>query len=184
MEAIPKLFFNGSPLDPDNLNYTWKINNQTQIHASGKGKHAIRFRADNIVGAVKNISLTVSSATGVVSANGSISIPVYRPKVLLYKEEPLIGAKNENALNTITVVSGEDALLRAEPFFFNKGAANNLEYTWRVNNDIVTGSQRSSPVLTLKTESGVSGEQGINVSVKNPENTFQTTNTLINAYVE
>jgi hypothetical protein len=82
----------------------------------------------------KKESLDVSATgigTGVVTQK-NFEVPIFKPKILFYEKDPLLGIKYNRTLDSsFEVASGEKTIV-AEPYFFGPSSALSpeLDYAW------------------------------------------------------
>jgi hypothetical protein len=153
------------------ISYTWKSGQSTSLENSGYNKNSYIFK-NSMFDDKNEVTVIASSITGDYSAENTVKIPIYKPKIVFYKKSPIEGTIYNNALeNTIDMIEDEITIV-AEPYFISlKDNENNFSYRWQINdNDIGTPSIKRE--LTVRPESR-GGYATISLEMENLKELFQ-----------
>jgi len=167
--AIPHLVTNkGVRLNPENLIYTWEQDGIVLGNLSGYGKNSIVLRAKTVARGRTSVSVTVSSFNQNITAQKTVSVRTVEPQILFYEKHPLEGIKYERAINTFSL-SKEEITFRAEPYFFSLDDIQNdkLDYQWTLNKEKVAQVGKNKKEITLRQDSGASGNATIEFKIEN-----------------
>lgn len=176
VHALPQLFISAAQtLNPDNLVYQWKIDDQDARDQSGRGKTFFSFRVANGRGVTHRVSVIAESEDKTVRAFAKADIRVEDPQILFYEDKTLEGPRYERAAQHFSVAGGEETRLRAEPFFFLRGSIDALNYQWRVDGRALGAGEKPRQFL-LRTEQGSIGSHHVSLDVENPFQLFQRGN--------
>ena len=147
--AVPNIIdLEGRRIDPKNLIYKWKKNWEVLGSLSGFGKNIYLFDSsktfrDNI------ITVDVQTLDGKFRATKSIKLSFCQPKIIFYKDAPLLGIMFENAITDKFKLKEDEVTFFAQPFFFSKSDIfNNLELEWFMNGKKIKKSLGN--ILTFK----------------------------------
>lgn len=174
--ALPHLFSKGKEILGSDLIYEWSLNFKKDIRASGAGKNSFIFQLKDFDDF--DVTLKVSSRDnsavfekGFTFSADSIST---QPKILFYENNPLEGPRYNKALAREITLSNGEIGIRAEPFFFSRGALANLSYEWTMNAEKIFPEQFAN-VLSLRTgPANGGGRSVIGLRISNPVNLLQT----------
>jgi len=161
-------------ISPGTLVYQWKRNFTVSQKNSGYGKNAFVFQNDYL-NDKEDVSVQAADGTGgTYSAQASLEIVPYSPKILFYEVKPAEGEDFNNALSNGWKMTGTEATIAAEPYFFSPKTAldKNFNYSWSINdNSIATPEVKN--VLTVRPDSGAVGTGKISLSLENAATLFQ-----------
>jgi len=174
--AMPNIVTeNGSPLNPKNLVYSWRVNGNPATDASGYGKNYIFF-AGGIPLKPAKITVEVSSLDQVYAAEGDTSFSPIQPQIIFYEDNPLLGILYNKALTGRVKLQNQEIKIAAIPYFtgslYREGR--DLSYGWQMNNKPVTTLADGSG-LTFRQNSGTAGTASVSLEISNPSKIFQTT---------
>lgn len=164
--AIPQVKDGALQTDVNNFVFRWKRDDKVVQSGSGYGKNSLLLRQSYLN---KKESLDVSATgigTGVVTQK-IFDVPIFKPKILFYEKDPLLGIKYNRTLDSsFEVASGEKTIV-AEPYFFGPSSALSpeLDYAWTINGQSIYTPEIKN-VLTIKkgTSTGVAT---IGLEIKN-----------------
>lgn len=153
------------------ISYTWKNNDSVVQDASGYNKNSFTFK-NSMFDGINNITVNASSVNDNYSAEKTIQIPVYKPKIIFYKKSPTEGVLYNNALNKETTMSEDEVTIVAEPYFLSiKGNENNFNYTWQINGEGIQTPSKKTELTVRPTSRG--GYATINLVIENINELFQ-----------
>lgn len=107
----------GGTLKPSSLSYEWTVDGQLIPNSSGIGKSAILV-ASPLQYRARTISVEVKSATGNLVGGSTVSITAQEPTVLIYKNDPLLGVRFNNALKETYTIAGVETSLYGTTYSF------------------------------------------------------------------
>ncbi len=142
-------------INPSQLVYTWKTGNQILQDASGIGRSTLIALAP-LLYRDTDLSVTVSTQSGVGMGQASLAISPTEPSVVLYHDGPLLGPNFDSALGSDYTMSGTEDAFRAVPYFFGSIPA----LAWSVNG-VENGSD---PVVTVRTTGTGAGTSALSVT--------------------
>jgi hypothetical protein len=170
--ALPWLTTSGvNFLNPQELVYTWSRNGRVLGSQSGFGKQTVTITGPSLFQEI-DIKVEVVSFGGSLRAQNSLTLAPQEPEIVLYEKDSLRGVLWGVALGEEYVFSGDEATLRAEPYFFSKeDALNNASFIWSLNGNPVSGAEEKEITLRRPEESGRSR---IDVEIINNNRFLQT----------
>ncbi len=175
LTAIPTITnSSGVKINPNNLIYKWTLNSSVLPNQSGYGKNTITLPGNTNL---REITITAEASTldGTRSVKEEVVLNSNNPKTLIYERHPLYGLGFNKALKNFNMES-QEINLKAVPYFFDNQEDHTVNYTWMMNNQIVSSSGNPS-LLTLRREGeAVSGTALISVSMTSLSKTRQRAN--------
>lgn len=157
------------------ISYTWKNADSTNLDSSGYNKNSYIFKND-IFNDKNEITVIASSVAGNYTAENTIEIPVYDPKIIFYKKSPIEGILYNNAYNKESAMTEDEITLVAEPYFMSlKG--NDFSYNWKINGETINTPSKKTELTIRPASRG--GYATINLIMENLDDLFQkASNTL------
>lgn len=153
------------------ITYTWKNSGNTILDASGYNKNSYVFKND-MFDDKNEITVTASSVAGNYTAQKTLNIPTYQPKIIFYKKSPTEGTLYNNALSKQTTMSEDEMTLVAEPYFISlKGHEKYFTYKWQINGSTIPTPSKNTELTIRPTSRG--GYATINISIENISELFQ-----------
>lgn len=157
--------------------FTWKRDFKTIPEQSGRGRDVLTMGGDHLFNS-KGISVTAISAGKSLTAQGSAGIVVQDPKIVLYRNDPLLGIRYDRALSGAYRFSEAELSIRPEFFFFSLDTDAILETAWNMNGrPFVTPPGRFA---TFRNNNGREGSASLSVQVLHTKKLLQTAATNIN----
>jgi hypothetical protein len=145
--------------------YTWKKDGDILGDFSGYGKNTFNWRG-TVISRPFNVEVDVSTSAGISIGSANVNINPQSPVVALYQDDPLLGVLANKNLKNITMI-GKELSIAAVPYFFNKGTEPvNLEYKWTMNGQSIA-NQLDPSILTVRNNTGLSGNSTIGLQVSN-----------------
>ncbi len=153
------------------ITYNWKNNNSAVLDASGYNKNSYIFK-NSMFDTKNEITVAASSVDGRYTAEKTIQIPTYSPKIVFYKKSPTEGILYNQSLEKEADMFEDEITLVAEPYFLTlKNNETNFTYDWKINgNNIQTPSKKSE--LTVRPTSR-GGYATISLTIQNMNELFQ-----------
>jgi hypothetical protein len=153
------------------LTYTWKNNESVALDSSGYNKNSYIFK-NNMFDGTSNITVNASSVNENYSAEKTIQIPIYKPKIVFYKKSPTEGVLYNNALNKEAEVTEDEITIIAEPYFLSlKGNENNFNYNWQINGENIQTPSKKMELTVRPASRG--GYATISLVIENLNELFQ-----------
>ena len=180
--AVPTVAQSGKSLAVSQLIFRWVKDFNPIQSASGLGKNVLEYRADPN-GAPSAISVEVSTEQGDKLAEARVIINLAKPKLVLYRVEPLTNPDRARALTSITPINSSETTLLAQPFFFSRldFANRNLAFDWRVNSASAPTQREDTRLFTVAAANQDEGQAPLTVTARNtglPPQTASRTITL------
>ncbi len=107
---------NGVQLNPSTLSYSWVVDGVRIANSSGIGRNTILV-ASPLQYRDRSISVTVQSQDGTLVGGDSSVFYANKPTIRIYKKDPLLGIRFDQALYGTFVVGNTESSLYAVPFF-------------------------------------------------------------------
>jgi hypothetical protein len=168
---------NGKKLRPDELIYSWRVDNKAVPRLSGRGKNTIAVSQTKPVDSLF-IEVEIESADKTLFGRRTLSIPIRESELLVYENNPLLGVLFNKAVGNLHALIGQEVKFITYPFFmsFANRNADYINYSWELNNKPITlGENKSSITVSHGGKEG--GSAKISVSVQNSIEIFQRSDT-------
>lgn len=177
--AIPDFKRNGTSVSSGSLIYTWKIDGQVIESASGMGKDQFYYQG-KVIQRPFTVTVNVTDPNSSLIARKDINIKEFRPNLVIYENNPLIGTVFEQAINGDFVLERKEIDFTAIPYFFSAEYSNdsNLSYEWFMNGKKVT-TQANQNNITFRNDTGLSGQSLISVKLNHFNKIIQSSNSRL-----
>lgn len=153
------------------ISYTWKRADSVVSSASGYNKNYYMFN-DSMFEDDNNITVIASSVSGNYSAEKTITVPTYNPKIVFYKRSLADGILYNYALNNETNMKESEMTILAEPYFMTtKDTPDEFNYKWQINGNIVDTPEKNNEMTVRPASRG--GYATISLTIKNLSKLFQ-----------
>jgi hypothetical protein len=173
--ALPNLVTAGGVrLNPNNLIYTWSVDNTVQGSKSGYGKNSFVYTGTILARDVL-IQVEVSSGDKATKGKAVALLSPLDPEVLLYESSPLYGALFNRELGSNGFsLNGKEVTLSAVPFSTSATSPNdsNLSYFWSINGSTIPVPKTQS-YATFRNTTGQQGNSLVGISVSNTTHLLQ-----------
>lgn len=151
-------------IPPENLVYTWRLNNRVLEGGMVRGRNSISFTMPQ--GRFATLSLEVKRPDEPPFARKIIDIPSFAPELVFYELSPLYGLITR-AVSRELIMMGNTIAIRAEPYNLDLATYNAPSHLeWRVDNRIVQNPSSNPYNLPLEMRGG-SGISRISFHVRN-----------------
>lgn len=172
--AVPNLINQNGKVSMNNLSYVWAKDGKVQNDSSGWGKSFFIFQ-NSYLDRDNTVEVKVSDISGNTNASGKITLNTTNPKILFYKNDPLLGVRWENALSNGFNINQEGEILTIEPYFFSPKNINSsdLTFDWSINGEKISTPEPKN-ILFIKPETGQSGTATIKIDINNVNTLFQS----------
>jgi hypothetical protein len=166
--AIPQIQQNKTLLSPEDYTFTWKKQDRIIQASSGYGKNAFTFTKDYLNPSEMIEVIGQNNKTG-ARATGKISVQAFKPKILFYEKNSLLGIRQQQALQNGYTVGDSDKTIIALPYFISpqNNMSKELVYEWKINDRFVP-TPAIKNILTLRkgTQKGVAAIEVTITSLK------------------
>lgn len=167
--AVPALFVGGVKVTPENLVYTWRINNNAKPTKIGYGVRSLTITPPQFASAF-TVSVLVATADGSVRAERTITVTPTAPKAVVYERQPLAGVRFDRAITNTFTLTGSEATFVAYPLYVEDPAA--LDVAWMVGKSVVEPGDNPWE-LTLRREGIGAGQYAIQFSLTSATKLFE-----------
>ena len=173
--AIPNFLSGSRTIDPGDLVYNWKRNDNVLTGASSYGQESILIK-NNKLRPTETFEVTASTPDNNNQATAKMALSFYDPKILFYQKDPETGLTSPYSQSRVVLTGGSSTVV-AQPYFFSLTGPNklsSLQMDWKMNDNPITLPDTENPnIVTLKNPGG-SGIANLAVSVSNPNTDFQS----------
>ncbi|NOY35546.1 MAG: hypothetical protein GXP44_01335 [bacterium] len=170
--AVPFLFSGGKTISASDLVYSWYLNFKINKNASGAGKQHFIFKIKDNGDYTITVRASNRSNSVVFERSVTVSADDYAPEILFYKTDPMKGVFYNKTVGRELNLNGEEISVRAEPFFFARGALGKLLYRWKMNGKAIRPGPVPS-IVDFRLKPDVSGSARVDLTVNNPVNVLQ-----------
>ncbi len=140
--------YTGGNVSPSDYTYVWKHNNQVLFGGAIKGKQVAEIKIG--LGIEQIISVDVINSRGETVAKKSIVLPLAKPEILFYEENPLRGA-SQIALSDTYYLIDDEVTLRAEPYYMDSNIFSTEPLIeWSLNSKQIPNPSSDPQYLTLQ----------------------------------
>lgn len=159
----------GENFNPDNLTYTWRVNNSTIGGGAVRGETSTQTETPNRRS--MTISVRVTQPNGAAVAQGEITVPIARPEVHMYRVSSLLGT-TEYTLDDPYTLSSNAATVRALPYYLPLQALQgNNTVNWRIGPEDVSGEDDDRFAVTIPRDN-TRPDARVQFSFRHPQNTL------------
>jgi len=164
------LLNDGSFIDPQNVVYTWRVNNKVIEGGPMRGGNKVAFatpRGGSVV-----VSVTATTPTGETIASRAVGVGIVLPELSFYEKHTLYGMQSNPITNNTSLV-GSILTLQAEPFFLDSRVYNNPDVAeWEINS-VSTDNGSSNPYEITLRSSGGNRSTNVNFHVRSLQEILQ-----------
>ncbi len=170
--ATPDAANSKNSLNAGNLVFVWEKDGNAIQESSGYGKNSFSFTGPKPYGET-NVRVKVSSLNDAISSEMRIYLPLSRPFILFYENNPLLGTRYNKPLDTKLTLTKRELSVTAEPYFFSNEYESGppLYYSWSLNGKGVATAGRT---VTLRNEAGSKGASELALAIRSPKLLFQS----------
>lgn len=161
--AIPQIILDGRTLGPQELIYSWDLDDEGGI-VSGIGEEVLRVKMSDLPGTSHHVGVTIEDTGKRIKKEGEVFLIAHMPRVVIYPSSPLGGGEWRTAAAVLITSAGKLLDFVAEPFFFSALSKKVLSYRWDVAGAEVAGTPQNPHALTINTEGLGSGSITISTS--------------------
>lgn len=161
--AIPQIILGGRALGPNELIYSWDLDDEEGI-VSGIGKEVLRVKMSDLTGTSHHVKVAIEDTGKRIKKEGEVFLIASSPKVVIYPSSPLGGGEWRAAAAVFITSAGKLLDFVAEPFFFSVASKKNLSYGWNIARVEVAGAPQNPHALTVNTAGMESGSIAISIS--------------------
>lgn len=178
--AIPNLINQNTGVNMNNLAYVWTKDGNIQSDSSGWSKSSFMLQ-NSYLDKTNVVEVKISDISGGSTASGKITLFTTQPKIIFYENSPSLGTKWEKSLENGYKINSNGTTFVVEPYFFSPKDINSsdLTFDWSLNKE-KTETPRPKNVLSVRPDTGKSGNALIKVVVNNIRTLFQSAEKEIN----
>lgn len=180
--AIPQISVGGSSIAPENLSYTWSLDDEEDA-VSGIGKQTFRIRVSDLPGTTHDVRVVIQDQQKRIKKEGRIFITPSNARAAIYQSSPLGGIEPRTSPSFIYAPLKELDLV-VEPFFFPITSKRNLTYKWSVAGNETSGSVQAPFLLTLYPGSKALSSIPVSVNVSTENNLFLPISKLVTLFFQ
>ncbi len=164
--------------DPTRATYTWELNGSVLGGLSGVGRSSLRISGSPFI-IDRSVRVTVTGANG-KSGFGFVTIPVAKPKLLVYEDSALGGVLFSRAItDSVSAQTDTDIVLSAYPYFFSTNSRTNLPYDWKIN-----GQRSDSTIAELVARSETTGTSTVSVEAHNTQRILERASEMLSIVLQ
>ncbi len=183
ISAMPNFKLNNDSLKLDDAVYLWDRNDNKILNVGGYAKDSITIQ-HNKLRASEKITATVSDVDGGTKTKKTITLPIRDPEIHWYYKDINNYRKLLSVDRGLRIASGDTTLV-AEPYFFSTAAfADDLDYSWKVNNETLYLAPGSIKKELLVQNPEQDGQASFSLSLENPKTFLQTAASTILLYFQ
>ena len=173
--AIPNIYKDGEKISSKDLVYTWSKNKTVLQTSSGYGKDTLII-AQDFLSRPFTIDLTAKTIDGQMVIEKSVSINPLRPHLVLYEEDPLLGLKTEQGIDSSYRLTKNEVWLRAVPYFTDITNRSNgfVNIEWTMNGQTVKSGPLEERIVLKRPEDGEIGRVNIATIFENKSKLLQS----------
>lgn len=178
--AMPEIMVNNTPLNANNMIYSWKKDFSNIQDANGYGKNFLIFRNDYLENS-NNIGVTANTIDNKYSSASRVNIRMFDPELLFYKKDISLGTVWNMALGDNYFIKNNDILV-ASPYFISPRDIRrpDLLFRWFINDSPIDIANYQKTVFPLVVEPGTSGTSKVKLEIESTDKIFQTAKKEIN----
>jgi len=178
--AMPELKNGSNTINPNNLVYSWQLDENNQEGDSGYGKNSFTYTSD-FLDSSNDVSVDVATLDSQSSTEGALNIKTVEPKINFYKDDPALGTLWQQSLFNGYQVLGT-MVVQAAPYFVSPKDFRLpfLTFTWSVNGQQAPTLPNNKSLLPLQTQAGASGTSQIGLEIDSTQNLTETVSKQIN----
>lgn len=168
--AFPSFIENGVGIPPNNVAYTWTVNDERMAAASGLGKQTLTARLDYL--SDSTVVKVLARTPGGSVAESSITILPNDIDPLFYLYDPILGADYAHAI-TRRFEMTKEAALKLEPYYISKvvGQDTGESYFWTL--DGVAVDTQTPTLINLRPKEKSYGVKNLSVAIENTKRRLQ-----------
>lgn len=130
--------------NPDFLYYRWLLDDDVVGWANGIGKTSFVFAAEKWAGDFHKIGLQIlDSSRQVTLFQGSVYVKIVSPEILISNPDN----SRYSIVETLKAATGKKIKLTAWPFFFNIRRITDMDFSWQIDGQELSGEENSDPNL-------------------------------------
>lgn len=161
---------------PENLKYSWFLDDVFQENKSGYGRMSFEFTIRRISGRSHIVSVQIFNESRSFFTEREITIPIVEPEVVIYSSNGNSNFSDEGN-KTSLIIAGKKSSFVAKPYFFSIKKLTDLSFEWRfAGHESTISSAYGANVLELninEKEDDKILERTLDIDIKNKTNSFQ-----------
>ncbi len=163
--------------------YLWSRNDNRILGVGGYGKDSITIEQNRLRDSEK-ITVNIANLGNNAKTERSIIIPTMDPEIHWYVRDDFNYRRLLSVDRGLRIMGGDTNLV-AEPYFFSTtGGANDLNFTWKVNNETIYLDPDASSQELLVHNPQKTGQTNFQVSIENPKTFLQSAARTLSLYFQ
>jgi len=163
--------------NPNNLKYSWFLDDVFQENKSGYAKTSFEYRVRRSNGETHTVLLKVFNESHSFAVEKSIEIPITSPEIVLCFSNGS-SFSSDRKIKTVDVSADKKSFFIVRPYFFNITKLTDLNFEWTfANQEPIDSSAYSANILDLlisgKTDEGIL-QKSLSVTVTNKSDSRQS----------
>jgi hypothetical protein len=178
--AVPEIKSGSVLVSPTTMVYAWKKDYTNNVDGSGYGKNYFIYTSDYLDDS-NNIGVKASTVDQKYSLDASIDVGTVQPKILFYKNDPVLGTQWEQSLSGGHRVIGNE-IIEGDPYFISPKNIKTplLAWDWYINDNKIDVAGVEKNLFPIMAQEGTSGTSTIRLEVKNIYKVFESASKEIN----
>lgn len=150
--AVPHIYEGGNRIPPEQLVFTWQINNTTLFGGPILGRNTATAQMPQFGDA--NVTVTASKYAGNTTARNSVVVKADTPYLAFYEVSTLFGTVLYSPKSFIA--PKDEVVMRAEPYNLSRSALQNInmDFSWTVDGGKVSNPSVDPRSITLRRTAG------------------------------
>ncbi len=137
--------------DPENLKYSWFVDDVFQESKSGYGRDSFQFYVRRVNHASHTVLVKIFNESRSFFLERSITIPITAPELVVYqRNNSEVNLPYFASAKIFNIKSEKEFSFSALPYFFNIDAITDLEFKWSLGEKTVKESSLTANIFGLK----------------------------------
>jgi hypothetical protein len=162
--------------------YIWTRNDNKILNSGGYGKDSLIIQ-HNKLRRSESITTDISDISGSSKTRQTIIIPISNPQIHWYYRDNYNYRKLLSINRGLRVGQGDTRII-AEPYFFSLNQLNDLNFTWKMNNETLYLDPSAPKQELLVRNPNQSGQVTFSTSIENPKTFLQTATNSTTLYFQ
>jgi hypothetical protein len=162
--------------------YLWTRNNNRVLNMGGY-EHDSLLIQHNKLRAEEKMTVDISTVAGNTKAQKTVIVPISSPQIHWYYRDNYNYRKPLSIDRGLRVGQGDTNII-AEPYFFSLNKVNDLNFTWKMNNETLYLDPSAPKQELLVRNPNQSGQVTFSTSIENPKTFLQTASGATTLYFQ
>ena len=154
--AIPQIRLGGTNLRPENLIYSWGLDDDEDIF-SGVGEQVFKIKISDLPGTSHHVRVVIEDAGKEFRRVGELFVVPASPHLEIYRSSPLGGIEFGSTGSIVSSGLRGEIDFAAEPFYFPVQRKRDLRFRWEVGGASILGSVENQSLLSINTQGSPAG---------------------------